>query len=125
MNNIDLLKDCPWKRTRMSPTKEEIFHVIQYIKSRNMPLDTFLEFGCGVTSWYLSQLGFNEYVAVEEYEDAINKVVKYCPSVNVVKKWTDIPIAKYRYIFVDSHAGGDAAPNERYKTFEYAIKNNL
>jgi hypothetical protein len=125
MNAIDELKDCPWKRTRMSPTKEEIFHVIQYIMSRKLPIDTFLEFGCGVTSWYLSQLGFQDYIAVEEYEEAINKVQRYCLNVKVVRKWTDIPSKKYRYVLVDSHAGGDALGNERHKPFEYAILNNL
>jgi hypothetical protein len=123
--NINDLKDCPWRRTRVSPTKEEIFQVIQYIEASNLPIDSFLEFGCGVSTWYLSQLNFGRYVSVEEYEDAIIKVTNACPSVKVVKKWEDIPKNKYRYVFVDSHAGGNAAANERYKTFEYAIVNDL
>jgi hypothetical protein len=118
-------KDCPWRRTRMSPTKEEVEVLSNYLISLDNGFDTFLEFGCGVTTWYLSQLQFKDYVSVEEYEPAIEKVNHHLPDIPVVRQWVDIPIQKYHYAFVDSHAGGDAKPTEREKPLVYAIEYNL
>ena len=52
--NINDLKDLPWRRTRMSPTKEEVYSLIEYLQSKNLQFDNFLEFGCGVSSYFLS-----------------------------------------------------------------------
>ena len=124
---LEDLKDCPWRRTRMSPTKEECYELINYLQAfrTHFKCDSFLEFGCGVSTWYLSQMNFDTYVAVEEYQPAIKQVNKHLPNIPVVTKWEDIPKQKYHYVFVDSHAGGDAQGNERHKPFEYAIENDL
>jgi hypothetical protein len=122
---IEDLKDLPWKRTRMSPTKEEIYQIIDYAQKHGKRFDNFLEFGCGVSTFFLSQLNFKRYVSVEEYEPAIQMVKKYCPNVTICKKWEEIPKLKYDFVFCDSHAGGDALAHERHKPFQYAIENDL
>lgn len=119
------LIDCPWRRSRMSPKKDEMSTLMDYMISLNNGFDSLLEFGCGVTTWYLSQMEFKKYVSVEEYEPAINHVRKNLPHIPVVTKWTDIPKEKYHYVFVDSHAGGDADATEREKPLVYAIENDL
>jgi hypothetical protein len=124
-SDIKDIKDCPWRWSRKSPSKEEIYHVIQYLEAKEIPRDTFLEFGAGISTWYFSQLGFTQYVCVEDYESALIQVRKHLPNVKIVSKWVDIPVQKYRYVFVDSHVGGDAGKYDRYKTLEYALKNGL
>ncbi|HUU87605.1 MAG TPA: hypothetical protein VMX17_07600 [Candidatus Glassbacteria bacterium] len=123
--DINDLKDLPYKRTRMSPTKEEIFQMIDYMQSSENRFDNFLEFGCGVSTFFLSQLKFKNYIAIEDYSPAIEQVTKYCPNVNICTKWEQIPTLKYNFVFVDSHAGGDALGHERHKPFQYAIEHNL
>lgn len=122
---LEDIKTCPWRWSRKSPSKEEIYHVIRYLENEGLPRDTFLEFGAGISTWYFFQLGFSQYVAVEDYEAALVMVKEYLPSVKVIAKWTDIPVQKYRYVFVDSHVGGDANKYDRYKTLEYALRNEL
>ena len=121
----DDLKNCPWRWSRKSPSKEEILHMINWIESKQLPRDAFLEFGCGISTWYLSQMDFQEYVTVEDYEPALIQVRKHLPTIQIVGKWTEIPVQKYRYVFVDSHVGGSAGGKERYKALEYAFANHL
>jgi len=126
ISRIKDLKDLPWKRDQVvTLTKKEAFEMIKYIQSTGMPIRNFLEFGCGVSTHFLSQLNFENYVAVEEYQPTIDNVSRHCPNVVICKRWVDIPKRKYDFVFVDSHTGGNARRHQRYKPFEYAILNDL
>ena len=85
-----------------------------------------LEFGCGMSTWYLNQYGFKSYTAVETYEPNMIRVKEVCPNVNIVDKWTSIPVMRYKCIFVDSKEGGGVTGRwVREKPLIYALDNNL
>ena len=112
---------CPWKITRWSPRHRTLRYLFTFIKPRMSEKDSILEFGCGVSTWYLNQLNFKDYVACETFEDAIQKVENKCSNVNVVKRWEDIPVKKYKWIFIDSKAGSDITSKfSRYLSLTYA-----
>lgn len=140
MTNI-VLKKSPWKRTRWSPSTNALCELITFIseiseeKNKKEALENlnytnnfgnFLEIGAGFSTWYLNQLPFLNYVAVETYQPVIDNINKYSfNNFTLVNKWTSIPKLKYDYIFVDSNVGGDASKYERERPFMYALDNNL
>jgi len=116
----------PYKLTRWSPKKRTMRFLLTFINDRIKSYDSILEFGCGPSSWWLAKLNFKTHTAVETYEPAIDTVHHLCPTVNVVQKWVDIPVMKYKWIFVDSKVGGDAEGNwARHLPLIYAYENNL
>jgi len=119
--------DCPWRSSKLSPRRRNIGQLADYILEQPKKPESMLEMGCGITTWYLSQLNFQDYVAVETYDPPIQEVRKHVPSVKVVEKWTDIPKIKYQYLLVDSHVGGDEVlkSHEREKTLIYVMENDL
>lgn len=119
---------CPWKWSRVCVTESECDIILNYIdkKINDLSLKNFLEFGCGYSTWFLTQFPWNNYTSVEDWPSTIELASKYMPKLNLVKKWSDIPKIKYDFVFVDSHAGGENVGKfERHKPFQYAIENDL
>jgi len=117
----------PHKLTRWSPKHRTMRFLTTFINDRIKLNDSMLEFGCGPSSFYLNQLKFKHYVAIETFEPAVDIVHKYCPNVTVLDKWVDIPVRKYKWLLVDSKVGGDVPLGKwsRYAPLTYAYDNNL
>ena len=120
------LEQCPWRTNRFSPRKEEMELLVDYMLAQSNPPSSLLEIGCGASSWYLNQLNFKDYTAVETYEPAIDNVKKNIPNINVITRWTDIPKIEYQYIVIDSHVGGTTMKETgREEPLKYIMENKL
>jgi hypothetical protein len=93
---LDVIR-CPWPMTKMSPRHKTMKALCSYMYNRVSVDDSLLEFGCGVSTWYLTQLKFKNYVACEEFSPAIENVKNGCKGVEIVSKWVDIPKRKYSW----------------------------
>lgn len=119
------IKPCPWKRTRMSPNDKNIRALMKYIDTNSKP-ESMLEIGAGRSTWYLHQLNFDKYVAVETFKPVVDLIASLVLSnFLLVDKWTSIPSMEYQYIFIDSHVGGDTNKYQRERPLIYALDNNL
>ena len=99
------LEQCPWPSSRWSPRKKTIEMLADYITEQPEKNESILDLGGGVSTWYLNQLNFEDYVMIETFEPALNIVKEKLPSVNALTRWEDIPKKQYQYIFIDSHVG--------------------
>jgi hypothetical protein len=99
----------------------------EYITEQPEPNESIIEIGGGVSTWYLHQLNFEDYVMLETYAPAFDIVVEKIPSVKAIKKWEEIPKKKYQYIFIDSHVGGppEVQGHQREEPLKYIMENGL
>jgi len=117
-------KSYPWKRTKMSPSFVGLEAVCNYIEG--LGKESMLEIGAGASTWYLHQLGFKTYTAVETFPAVVERFNSLnLKNFTLVQKWEDIPVLKYQWVFIDSHVGGNALGNQREKPLIYAIENKL
>jgi len=99
---IELPKTFP--PSRRAPPLEELDWLHHWLSKNNKGLDTVLEFGCGITSWVISDaLKPKLYVAMEGFQPCINMTEKHVPKIQIVKtNWDDIPRIGYNVLFVDA-----------------------
>ena len=73
----------------------------------NYSMKNVLEFGCGVTSWFLFDgIKPDKYVAMETYKGCVNMVSSHIPQIQMITtNWDDIPKIPYDVMFVDGSAG--------------------
>jgi hypothetical protein len=104
------------KRAKLSPFDKELAWLHDYLKNLDIPRPIkVLEFGCGITSWVIEDaLKPDKHVAVEEYQEAMDTVNKYCSNVEIIENW-DFPDEDYGLVFVDSSAGSGMAGLNRDK----------
>ena len=109
----------------MSPSGTSMTELVNLLESRSKP-ESMLEIGAGNSTWYLHQLNFDKYVAVEDYPSVVKNINEQkFSNFLMVDKWIDIPIMEYQYLFLDSNVGGDAHRHQRHKPLIYAIEHDL
>lgn len=96
-------------RSKRSPTLPELEALYDFLEPYNEKIDApnILEFGCGITSYVISEAlyKFYAYVAVETFQPCIDMVKQHCIGIEVVNNWNAIPEEQYDIMFVDGSAG--------------------
>jgi len=121
---IELPKTFP--PSKRAPMLNELDWLHNWL-SKNKQLDTVLEFGCGITSWIISDaLKPKLHIAMEGFQPCIDMTLKHVPNIQMVKTtWDDIPKIPYRMMFVDASTNAPASlkpMNGSYPFRDDAIK---
>ena len=107
MSNNSFQKPENFKVSSRAPTKKEIrwlYKILSSEKYSSYRGKKVLEFGCGITSYAISQaLDPKLYIAVENFQPCMDMCKIHIPGIQFVSTdWSDIPKNKYNVVMVDA-----------------------
>jgi hypothetical protein len=94
--------------SKRAPSKKEILQLHKWLSENcKGKRKSILEFGCGITSWALSDSVEPEmHVCFEQFKPCINTVKQHLPKIQIIESdWSGIPKHPYDLILVDSSTG--------------------
>lgn len=114
--------------SKRAPSLQELDWLHNWLNNnkKNYDLDKILEYGCGITSWILSDAIMPSiHVAMEAFQPCIDITIKHVPKLQVIKTtWDDIPKIQYGVLFVDASTNPpkDLKPIGKFPFRDDAIK---
>jgi len=102
---LDLPKTM--KRTRVSPTIDELNFIYDWCINNLKDGCKVLEFGAGPSTFAINKAcNPSIYITVEDWIPTLKDVINHVSNIKIINStWFDIPEDKYDFVFVDSSAG--------------------